>query len=170
MTALSQPRAAADLGALYRLLAPRLDRAVRRDVRASDPVIEDACQFAWSRFVCHADRVRRDAALAWLTKTAIHEVFKLNRRTLRDLSLDAKLEANVEGGLAGGGPPPEDIVEQRSRLAAIAQLPARQQRLIWLQGLGLSYAEMAVQTGSSTRTVERQLLRARQRLRGICAE
>ena len=33
---------------LYGQLSKRLERIVRRDVRAPDPVIEDACQFAWA--------------------------------------------------------------------------------------------------------------------------
>ena len=47
----------------------------------------------------------------------------------------------------------------------IGHLPPRQQRLVWLQGLGLTYEEMAGYTGASTRTVERQLLRAKRTLR-----
>jgi hypothetical protein len=55
--------AAGDVGDLYRALAPRLEQIVRLDVRAPDPVIEDACQFAWSRLVYHSHRVRRETAL-----------------------------------------------------------------------------------------------------------
>ena len=36
-----------DVGELYRSLAGRLEQIVRLDIRASDAVIEDACQFAW---------------------------------------------------------------------------------------------------------------------------
>src|SRR5256714_15535245 len=81
-----------DIGELYGLLARRLERIVRLDVRAPDVVIEDACQFAWSRLVHHRARVRRDGALSWLAKTAVHEAFKLIRRADRELSLDAALE------------------------------------------------------------------------------
>jgi len=38
---------------------------------------------------------------------------------------------------------------------------------MWLQGSGLSYREMAHHTGDTSRTVERQLLRARQAVRGF---
>ena len=60
-----------DVGELYRALAKQLEQIVRVDVRAPDPVIEDACQFAWSRLVHHSDRVRRDAALTWLAKQPV---------------------------------------------------------------------------------------------------
>jgi DNA-binding CsgD family transcriptional regulator len=44
---------------------------------------------------------------------------------------------------------------------------ARQQRLVWLQAAGLSYVEMAAYTGDSVRTVERQVLRAAERVRQL---
>src|SRR5947209_16290962 len=80
-----------DLDQLYRALSKRLERIVRAVVRAPDPVIEDACQFAWSRLVYHRERVRREAALAWLATTAVHEAYKLIRRGDRECSLDGAL-------------------------------------------------------------------------------
>ncbi len=159
-----------ELGTLYRALAPKLDRIIRRDIRAADSVIEDACQFAWSRFVARADSVRREAALAWLTKTAMHEAFKLARRNSRDISLDAAVEQAGESLLCGRGSAADEVVERRARLEAIASLPVRQRRLVWMQGLGFSYAEMALHTNSTPRTVERQLLRAKRRLQNMCDE
>jgi RNA polymerase sigma factor (sigma-70 family) len=154
---------AGDVGELYSRLSARLEQIVRGDVRAPDPVIEDACQFAWSRLVFHSHRVRRDTALPWLVKTAVHEAFKLIRRAGRDLSLDAVLEQ------AGEAVPytltAEELFEQRERLDGIRELPERQQRLVWLHALGLSYAEMAAHEGYTLRTVERQLLRARHNIR-----
>src|SRR5207248_9060235 len=69
-----------DLGLLYRQLSGPLEGAVRRAVRSSDVVVEDACQFAWSRLVHHRARVSEETAMGWLTRTAIHEAFKLSRR------------------------------------------------------------------------------------------
>jgi RNA polymerase sigma factor (sigma-70 family) len=167
------PGAAIEVGELYRALSARLEQIVRLDVRAPDPVIEDACQFAWSRLVHHAGRVRREAVLAWLVKTAVREAFKLIRRDGRELSLDAALETMGDAvletastqAIGGRAPTPHEILEHRERLHAIHALPERQQRLLWLHALGLSYAEMALYTGCTPRTVERQLLRAKQRLR-----
>jgi RNA polymerase sigma factor (sigma-70 family) len=158
---------AEDVGELYRSLSARLEWIVRRDVRAPEAVIEDACQLAWSGLVRHCDRVRRDAALSWLARTAEREAFRLARRECRELSLDATLEHAGDAELAGPEPSLAELAEQHARLEAISGLPGRQQRLVWLQGLGFSYDEMAAQTGDSNRTVERQLLRAKQRLRGI---
>jgi RNA polymerase sigma factor (sigma-70 family) len=60
---------------------------------------------------------------------------------------------------------PVELIEHRERLADLGRLPARQQRALWLHGLGLSYAEIARHEGCTTRTVDRQLLRARRRIR-----
>jgi RNA polymerase sigma factor (sigma-70 family) len=154
-----------DLGELYTALARPLERIVRLDVHAPEPVIEEACQFAWTRLAYHRDRVRREAALSWLAKTAVHEALKLIRRGSRELSLDATLESGDGAAARMREPPPEELVAQRERLAGVRGLPVRQQRLVWLHALGLSYAEMASHEGYTLRTVERQLLRARDKLR-----
>ncbi|MGI8411512.1 MAG: sigma-70 family RNA polymerase sigma factor [Solirubrobacteraceae bacterium] len=154
-----------DLGELYGELSGRVKRIVRGDVRAPDPVIEDACQFAWSRLVDHRERVNADKVLSWLVTTAVHEAYKLIRRDDRELSLDAVLEHGEESWIDVRSPPPDELLEQREQLDAIRALPERQQRLLWLHGLGLSYTEMATHTGCTTRTVERQLLRAKHRMR-----
>jgi len=154
-----------DVGELYRALSRRLERLVRIDVQAPDSVIEDACQFAWSRLVHHQSRVRRETALAWLVTTAVHEAFKLVRRAGRDVSLELALEQGVKLGPAPSARGPDTVAEQRDRLSAIRTLPARQQRLLWLYGLGLSYKEIGERESCTSRTVERQLQHARSRLR-----
>src|SRR5579884_977417 len=87
---------AADLDGLYRALSKPLERIVRFDVHAPDPVIEDACQFAWTRFLHHHGQIHREKALAWLVKTAVHEALKLVRRGSREQSLDAEREDRGE--------------------------------------------------------------------------
>jgi RNA polymerase sigma factor (sigma-70 family) len=161
---ISAPCVGADVGELYVALARRLEQIVRSDVCAPDVVIEDACQFAWSRLVDHRHRVERDTAISWLARTAVHEAFKLLRRDRRELSLEAE---PAEGGPASPVSPatPHELVENRERLAELAYLPERQQRVLWLNAAGLSYAEIARHEGCTVRTVERQLLRARHNLR-----
>jgi RNA polymerase sigma factor (sigma-70 family) len=150
---------------LYCDLSKRLEQIVRLDVRAPDPLIEDACQFAWSRLMSHCDRVRRDTVLAWLVKTAVREAVKLSRRDRREISLEATLEHAGDSLLRLHAPAPDELLGQRERLAQTRRLPERQQRLLWLHALGLSYDEMAVHEGYTRRTVERQLLRAKRRIR-----
>jgi RNA polymerase sigma factor (sigma-70 family) len=156
-----------DIAELYCEFALRLQQIVRSDVRAPEPVIEDACQFAWSRLVDHAGRVRRESALAWLAKTAVREARRMASRERRELSLDATVEDAGDRILLRVTPGPDEVVERQERLAHIALLPERQQRLLWLHALGLSYVEMADHTGCTLRTVERQLLRAKRSMRRL---
>jgi RNA polymerase sigma factor (sigma-70 family) len=162
--------ATSDVGDLYHAFSGRLERIVRGRVRASDALIEDACQFAWSRLAHHAGRVRSDAVLSWLAKTAVHEALKLIRREGRELSLEMAVQETPGMLLSAVVPGPEELFEHRERLDAIRALPTRQQRLLWLQGIGLSYSDIAASTGDSNRTVERQLLRAKRALRATASE
>jgi RNA polymerase sigma factor (sigma-70 family) len=161
--------AGGDIGELYALHARRLEQIVRVDVRAPQPLIEDACQFAWSRLLFHEHRIRRDTALPWLVTTAVREAFKLIRREVRELSLECVLKDATEPLIRLGVPAPEEQVEHRQRLADICRLPERQQRLMWLHGLGLRYDEIAEREGCTIRTVERQLLRAKRTMRATAS-
>jgi RNA polymerase sigma factor (sigma-70 family) len=152
-----------DIGELYDLLAGRLEQIVRLDVRAPDVVIEDACQVAWTRLVHHRDRVHREAVMSWLARTAVHEALRLVRRGRRELSLESAAEQTAPALSSGAGP--DAVVEQRQRLGEIRVLPERQQRVLWLHALGLSYTEIAEHEACTVRTVERQMLRARQGIR-----
>jgi RNA polymerase sigma factor (sigma-70 family) len=154
-----------DVGELYQALAKRLEGIVRVGVRAPDPVIEDACQFAWSRLLHHPSRVRRETALGWLVTTAVHEAFKLLRRAAREVSLEAVAEQGADLWTAASARGPDKVYEQRERLAGLSSVSVRQQRLLWLYGLGLSYEEIARREECTARTVERQLRQARAILR-----
>jgi RNA polymerase sigma factor (sigma-70 family) len=150
-----------DIGELYGLLARRLEQIVRLDVGAPDVVIEDACQVAWSRLLHHRDRVHRETVMSWLVRTAVREALRVLRRGRRELPLETTAEETMLGTQAT----PAQLIECRERLAELGRLPERQQRAVWLHALGLNYTEIAVYEGCTTRTVERQLLRARQAIR-----
>lgn len=146
-------------------LAPRLQRIVARNVRAPEPLIEDACQIAWSHWVTHGDRVASGSVLAWLTTTATREALRLVRCESRHVPFS---EQPGPGGqlinLPVRTPGPEQVVEFRERLAEVRRLPVRQRTALWMQGLGYDYREIAAQTGATRRSVERNLLRARRGL------
>ena len=153
-----------DIGEVARLYARdavRVRRLVALDVRAPDVVIEDACQIAWMRLVAHRARIRRDTATRWVVRVARHEAYRHVGRGARETSLE---ELDAPGERAPAPALPLEIVARRERLQSIRDLPDRQRRLMWLQALGFSYAEMAGATGDSRRTVERQLLRAKDAL------
>jgi RNA polymerase sigma factor (sigma-70 family) len=153
---------------LYRELSERLEQIVRFDSRAPESVVEEACQVAWGRLMDHRDRVRRESVLSWLARTAVREALRLRRRAGRCLPLELTLqeEPAVDAVTLPG---PDELFERRERLASIRQLPERQQRVLWLHALGLTYVEIARYTGYTTRTVERQLLRARHAARKAAA-
>ena len=116
----------------------------------------------------HRHRVRRESALSWLARTAVREAFKLRRREGRCVSLEVALDGEQasEVPTAAG---PDELFERRERLRSIRRLPQRQQHVLWLHALGLTYNEIARHTGYTTRTVERQLLRARRAARRAAA-
>jgi RNA polymerase sigma factor (sigma-70 family) len=166
MSVHASPASVTDVGELYRALSTRLEQIVRLGVGASEADVEDACQFAWDRLLEHRARVRRDTAFAWLAQIAVREARRLLGREARYLSLDATAAVAGDSGLRGDlSSIPEELILNRERLWSIGRLPERQQRMIWLHALGLSYAEIAVYTGCTARTVERQLLRAKRSLR-----
>jgi len=152
-----------DFDAAYRRLAPRLERNVRLAVRAPRPVIEEACQTAWIRLLTADPPVARDAALGWLTTTAAREAVRAARAGRRERPLGDCLGEVIE--LPARAPGPERVAELREQLAEIRRLPVRQRQIMWLRSLGYGYEEIVALTGDSYRTVERQLVRARQTLR-----
>jgi RNA polymerase sigma factor (sigma-70 family) len=163
--------AARDMDQLFSALAPRLERIVRVGVRASDALIEDACQSAWARLIDHADGVRGECALSWLATTAYREAFKLAARQRREESLEELAEvAGCSAELVDRRIGPHELAECRERIATIGTLPSRQHRFVWMHAAGFSYAEIALGTGHTRRTVERQLLRGRARALALTAE
>jgi RNA polymerase sigma factor (sigma-70 family) len=119
--------------------------------------------------VHHAHRVRRESALSWLAKTAVHEALKLIRREDRELSLD-DAGALEESMLRSDALGPHELAEHREQLAVVATLPDRQRRMVWLRAAGLSYNDISAREGCTVRTVERQLVRAGRTLRARTLE
>jgi RNA polymerase sigma factor (sigma-70 family) len=174
----SCPSVSAQLAQLYRRLARQLLARVRSEVRAPEAVIEDACQVAWGRLAQRLPEVAGDCVLAWLCTTARREALRSLHRVRRECSLEQLLEECGEEALAalrsrgsdpGGDDAVVDLVAYRQRLASVAVLPHRQRRMLMLNAAGFDYAEIALQTGDSRRTVERQLLRARRGARALAA-
>lgn len=160
-TPTSHPR----LETAYAELAPKLQRSVGRNVRAPDWLIEEACQIAWSRWLVYQDQVAPGSMSGWLTTTATREALRLLKLQSRHVSLDAP--SPPEGHvieLPVRSPGPEQLVELRDRLAEVRRLPVRQQAAVWMQSFGYDYREIAARTGSTRRTVERQLKQAREQL------
>src|SRR5438046_2462287 len=112
-----------ELADLYAALAGRLRQIVAGRVKASDPLIEDACQFAWGRLLRNREKVCRETALGWLVTTAVREAFKLLRRERREIPIEQLADDD-----SPAAPPPsvvslEELVEQRERIRTIERLP-----------------------------------------------
>jgi DNA-directed RNA polymerase specialized sigma24 family protein len=147
----------AEIGRQYPNLAPQLERVLGRHLAAPPGVIEEACQLAWGLLIAHRETVDADRALSWLATAARREAAEHD-------PLDP-LDPVTELPVGISQPDPADVVELRDRLARVAELSARQQRLVWLRGLGYGYREISLRTGDSPQTIERQLVSARRRLR-----
>jgi RNA polymerase sigma factor (sigma-70 family) len=156
-----------EVAELYARTAGLVRGQVCSEVSAPEAVIDDACQFAWIRLLHHRHRVGRDRVVSWLITTALHEVFKLVRRDSHDLSLEQLMEETGDLRLNRTAPAPEHAAGARLRLELLRELPERQERLVWLRGLGFSYPEMAAEADMTVRTVERQLMKARRNLRAL---
>ena len=162
------PQARFDLTEQFERDTRRLHGLVARNIDAPPDVIEEACQIAWSRL--HACGGEPQSAFGWLATTAQRETLRLLRQRDRDLRLDDPEHGAAIIQLPARTSSPDRLTEFRERLAEIHQLPVRQQRMVWLQGFGYGYEEIAEVTGDSRRTVERQLTRAHQRLRAVGPE
>lgn len=153
-----------ELACLYEELAPQLLRIVFRNLTAPDGLIEDACQVAWSALIENRDVIVEGSELGWLSTTATREALRQLRARRHEVSYEERAEQEDLGDTLDPTPGPERVVELRERLAELHALPIRQQRMIWLHGIGYGYSEISEHTGDSLRTVERQLLRAKRRL------
>jgi RNA polymerase sigma factor (sigma-70 family) len=149
---------------LFQRLQTRLLRAVRREVTASEEVIEDACSFAWSQLLrCQP---RRDTVYGWLCKTAIREAWRLSRRERRDLRIDGLTSDGDGEALQLRAPVDlETMIDARRALAALAALPDRERRYLTLRVAGHSYVEIRALTQATHTNVNKHLVRARARLR-----
>ncbi len=153
---------------LYGQHNERLVRSVRRAVHASDALIEDACSFAWVQLMrCQP---RRETAFAWLRMVAIREAWALSRRERRALSLDEPLDGDG-GGLvdAIAGVDLQVTLEAREALRCVAALRPLHRRTFARHVAGLSYEEIAEETGQSWRQVSRHLSRSRDALQEAAA-
>src|SRR5262245_25060988 len=77
----SRPAAHGDEAELFRSFNDELTRTLARSTRTSSPqVIEDACAFAWARFMeFQPDRERNWQG--WLFRVAQYESWRLERQT-----------------------------------------------------------------------------------------
>ena len=161
---MSPTAAPSDLAVRYEHDAGRLQGLVARNIAAPPELIEEACQVAWGRLHALGGGEPR-SAFGWLATTAQREALRLLRQREREVRLDDPETGAEVIALPARSAGPDRVSEFREQLAQIHRLPVRQQRMVWLQGFGYEYEEIAERTGDSRRTVERQLKRAHEHLR-----
>ena len=151
----------ADIGALFARYHYSLRSRVAAVVHTSQANIEDACMHAWVQLFNY-ELHGRPGHNNWLTTVAIREAVKLDRDDRRTVPLN----------LAAVGEPvdPYDAFtasDQLAYAAAVLQeagLTERQLHMLSLQLWGMTYAQIARFTGCSLRVVERQILRAHEKI------
>jgi hypothetical protein len=107
--------------------------------------VDDACSFAWLQLLTHTYVDLSPAPIGGLASTAIHETWRLGRRSLaRPVEQTAAAEL-----VADSATDPSMLAEHRERLAQLEQLPRRRRRFLWLRGIGLSHEEMTPVTATA---------------------
>ena len=125
------------------------------DTRSSN--VDDACSFAWLQLLRH--QPKRDKTLEWLTTVAIREARRLDRADRRLARLETAGEPHTQSNVL-------THEQAREALEIVAVLPDRQRQAFALHVAGLTYAEIAVATGRSVRSIDAHLRRARRAVRG----
>jgi DNA-directed RNA polymerase specialized sigma24 family protein len=140
--------------------ACRLQAVVSATVRTWAANVDDACGLAWLQLVRH--RPPALSAFAWLCTTAIREAIKLQHRTGRLMDLDGLAEVAADPTI---GPEPSLALIAAGEHIRAARLRPREARVLGLRVAGYSRDEIAELTGESLRTIDRQLGRARRKVR-----
>jgi len=158
------------IAAYFAQHARGLQRTVGANVAASEATVEDACAFAWTQLVRRADiDLACEGAVGWLYRVATREAWRLTSLERAAVSYSTNNSDPEQWGLGASEPASpidvETIILERTRLDAVRALPERERRMVLLQSFGFTHAEIAERTGDTVRTVERQIRRAKQRLR-----
>jgi RNA polymerase sigma factor (sigma-70 family) len=156
------------IAVLYGRHARRVQWIVSGRVGAPKAVVEDACQIAWMRLWLHEEvSLEERAAVSWLVTTAVRVAWRNGQRAvLAGGWLPGTGHENALCEPCGDLPDPLDVVAERDEVRrALACLTVRERQFLALQAAGLSYREVAERLQVTVRTVERQILRGRHKLR-----
>ena len=150
-----------------------LRRQARRHAELPDD-IDDVLQTAYLRFVQSYKGLGEP--LAWLYTTVKREAWAIRRRGSRQKEPSLTYETDAHTGeldlselLPTDGPGPIERLQRKELLAErrrqLAALKRDERRALWLQALGLSYAEICEATGWTHTKVNRCLSEGRASLR-----
>ena len=159
------PAALGDEQTLFTELHPRLRDHVRLLVRTSGANVDDACSFAFLQLLRY--QPDREHLYGWLLRTATREAIKLDQHAQRTAPLPVGGNDDRGAQAVDERACPElqfELLVAREAVAA-AGMTDRERRIVGLHAAGLTYSDVAKVTGDSERTIERQLLRGRRKLR-----
>ena len=155
------PTAHGDEAELFRAFNEDLMRTVGTIVGWSTPqVIEDACSFAWAKFMqCQPDR--RKNWKGWLVTTAQREAWQLEGRQRNLTHLD---ETAMDYALAKSRvfdrDPYETHLDVEDAFEVLEHLPERLRRIALLRALGMRQKDIGELTGDSPTRVGQLVTRA----------
>jgi RNA polymerase sigma factor (sigma-70 family) len=136
--------------------------AIARRYSVSHDDAEDAYQRALEILLTKAPTTREDELLPWLKTVVRHECYALRKKRERDVPV----EHTALDGLAGSeSHAADERAERYDRLRvgaeALGRLKPQETRALLLKAEGLSYEEIAAQTGWSYTKVNRCLVEGR---------
>jgi DNA-directed RNA polymerase specialized sigma24 family protein len=157
------PRARGDEAELFRAYNEELSRSVAQAVFATTPqVIEDACAFAWAKFMEHQpDRERNWRG--WLFRVAQRQAWALDGEAYRHTPLRAgPAPTEPRNGVepAAPGDPFDTWLDLDDAPSILAELPPRLRRIAFLRALGFAHREIGDVTGDSVTRVGQLVARA----------
>lgn len=157
-----RPSLIGDETELFREFHPQFVRIVQKRTGGVRETVDDACAFAWQKFVQHQPARDRNWR-AWLVTTAEREAWRLQALETRHVSL------SVDTG-DGGELATWEIADERDQAAirgrlrealqAFSELPERRREIKALQVTGFSYDEIAEMRGLTYTRVNRLLTEA----------
>jgi RNA polymerase sigma factor (sigma-70 family) len=157
------------IAAFYAEEHKRLRHTVLREVSAPALAVEDACQSAWEALIRRPDIALDHRGFSWLVRVAVSRVWRESARQRHGPSIvaDALIAELGNRSEEAWDPLERCLARERHehRVKRLLALNNRERQFLALQALGLDYREISARTGSSLRTVERQLLRAKRKLR-----
>lgn len=163
---------AAEVGRFYVDRSRWVAGAVANRVRTSDEtVIEDACSFAWVKLLGRPDIELNDRGAEWIITVATRQGWRL-ARVDREVPSGAfrgethdPFEASEPASLLGD-PESRAIGHEvhARRVEAFGLLTPDERRVLYLQALGYSYAEIAAALCASRARVNGRLSEGRAKL------
>jgi DNA-directed RNA polymerase specialized sigma24 family protein len=166
------PEPHGDEAELFRSFNDELMRTVAGSVFKSSPeIVEDACAFAWAKFMEHQpDRERNWRG--WLFRTAHREAW-LPEGQAREVTPIRTSDGDDWWRTHEPADPldPHQIrLEVKEAFEVLAQLPPRLRRIELLRALGLRHHEIGELTGDSTTRVGQLIGRSSWRVYEVVAE